>query len=168
MRLPRCRPLALLTWSTNNRNRQKYVERMTVGAPHISVWKNKMLPPSVFLTCGTHDIVSLYSQYTREQHKIGWHLGHSCSSSIFFVIVEMEQGLNWVVARLAQAYILCSPCDQPSYFLFVKISPIYFFWRIPNPGLLIFLRPNGLQLFQESNMKWVVNIKTDEKLAITL
>ena len=59
---PRRRPLALSTWSTNNRNRQKYVERMTVGAHHVSVWKNKMLPPSVFLTSGTHDIVSVYSQ----------------------------------------------------------------------------------------------------------
>ena len=44
-----------------------------------------------------------------------------------FGIVETEQGLNWVVARLAQAYILCSPCDQPSYFFFVKMSPVYFF-----------------------------------------
>ena len=33
-----------------------------IRAHHVSVWKNKMLPPSVFLTFGTHDIVSVYSQ----------------------------------------------------------------------------------------------------------
>ena len=33
-----------------------------IRAHHVSVWKNKMLPPSVFLTSGTHDIVSVYSQ----------------------------------------------------------------------------------------------------------
>ena len=33
-----------------------------VRAHHVSVWKNKMLPPSVFLTSGTHNIVSVYSQ----------------------------------------------------------------------------------------------------------
>ena len=47
VRLPRRLPLALSMWSTNNRNRQKYVERLTVRAHHVSVWKNKMLPPLV-------------------------------------------------------------------------------------------------------------------------
>ena len=75
---------------------------------------------------------------------------HKPAQYFLFGIIETEQGLNWAVARLAQAYILCSPCDQPSYFFFVKMSPVYFFWRIPNPGLLIFLRPDGLQLFQDA------------------
>ena len=33
-----------------------------IRAHHVSVWENKMLPPSAFLTSGTHDIVSVYSQ----------------------------------------------------------------------------------------------------------
>ena len=32
---------------------------MTVGVHHVIVWKNKMIPPSVFLTSRTHDIVSV-------------------------------------------------------------------------------------------------------------
>ena len=50
---------------------RKQVPPYYVQAHHVSVWKNKMLPPSVFLTFGTHHIVSVYSQWTREQHKIG-------------------------------------------------------------------------------------------------
>ena len=90
-----------------------------------------------------------------------------------FGIVETEQGLNWAVARLAQAYILCSPCDQPSYFFFVKMSPVYFFEEYPIQAYLFFYALMGCNSFKtpanlESNMECVVNIKTDDKLAITL
>ena len=90
-----------------------------------------------------------------------------------FGIVETEQGLNWVVAHLAQAYILCSPCDQPIYFFFLKMSPVYFFEEYPIQAYLFFYALMGCNSFKtpanlESNMKWVVNIKIDDKLAITL
>ena len=89
------------------------------------------------------------------------------------VIVETEQGFNWDVARLTQAYILCSPYDQPSYFFFVKMSLVYFSEEYPIQAYLFFYALMGCNSFKtpahlESNRKWVVNIKTDDKLAITL
>src|SRR5215216_2538427 len=77
----RRRPLALSTWSTNKRNRERTVcgedDSRSPPCPWpyarkflifcyiysiVSVWKNKMLSPSGFLTSRTHDIVSVYSQ----------------------------------------------------------------------------------------------------------
>ena len=54
------------------------------------------------------------------------HLGPTTLSAYIVNRQENNTRSADTVARLAQAYILCSPYDQPSYF-FVKMSQVYFF-----------------------------------------
>ena len=84
-----------------------------------------MLPPSGLLTSGTHDIQHIVN--TQENNTRSANTWDVAARVVYFFIVETEQGFNWVVARLAQAYILRSPHYQPSYFFFANMSQVYFF-----------------------------------------
>ena len=88
----------------------------------------------------------------------------------FIIIVETEQGFNWAVARLAQAYILRSPHDQPSYFFLCENEPSLFFSEeYPIQAYLFFYALMGCNSFKtaanlESNMKWALNIKNRQQI----
>ena len=67
------------------------------------------------------------------------------------------------MARLAHAYAFIKHMTSPvDIFFFLKLaSPVLFFGEYQNRGLLAFLSPAGLQIFQDEESF----IRMDEKMA---